>query len=223
MIVGPPGAGKSTYCRALKPFLEEMGRKVTLVNLDPANETAECDIDVRTLVALDEVMERMNLGPNGALLFCMEYLQNNIDWLTTALAARPGHYLLFDMPGQVELFTSHESVRFIVTTLQKMPMQLCVVNLVDSHYCSDASKFIAVALMSLSCMVQLEMPHVNALAKVDLLESMGPVRHPLEFYTDITELPMLADELNRAAPRFTKLNAALCELVEDYGLVKVCV
>ena len=28
--------------------------------------------DIRDLISLDDVMEEMDLGPNGALLYCME-------------------------------------------------------------------------------------------------------------------------------------------------------
>ena len=52
-------------------------------------------------------------------------------------------------------------------------MQLVAVHLVDSHYCSDPGKFISVLLTSLSTMVQVELPHVNILSKVDLMEQYG--------------------------------------------------
>jgi hypothetical protein len=51
--------------------------------------------------------------------------------------------------------------------------QLCAVQLVDSHYCSDASKFISVLVTSLSTMLQLALPHINVLSKIDLVESYG--------------------------------------------------
>ena len=48
--------------------------------------------------------------------------------------------------------------------------QLAAVHLVDSHYCSDPAKFISVLLTSLSTMLQVELPHINVLSKVDLIE-----------------------------------------------------
>eukprot|EP00958_Prasinococcus_capsulatus_P000742 scaffold51_cov401-Prasinococcus_capsulatus_cf.AAC.48 len=45
--------------------------------------------DVRDLVSLQEVMEELGLGPNGGLLYCMEYLEENLDeWLAEALEVR---------------------------------------------------------------------------------------------------------------------------------------
>ena len=53
-----------------------------------------------------------------------------------------------------------------------MPQIVCV-NLVDAHHCSSPPKFISVLLMSLSSMVHLELPHVNILSKVDMIEQYG--------------------------------------------------
>jgi len=51
--------------------------------LDPANEhfKYQCDIDIKNLITLDDAMEEMDLGPNGGLVFCMEYLCENFYWL----------------------------------------------------------------------------------------------------------------------------------------------
>lgn len=35
----------------------------------------------RELIDLASVMEELNLGPNGGLVYCMEYLLDNLDWL----------------------------------------------------------------------------------------------------------------------------------------------
>ena len=54
-----------------------------IINLDPAAEefSYQCDLDIRDLITADDVMEEMKLGPNGALVYCMEYLMDNFDWL----------------------------------------------------------------------------------------------------------------------------------------------
>ena len=50
---------------------------------------------------------------------------------------------------------------------------LCAVHLIDSHYCVDPAKYVAMLLLSLKTMLQLGLPHVNVLSKVDLMESYG--------------------------------------------------
>lgn len=52
-------------------------------------------------------------------------------------------------------------------------MQLTAVHLVDAHLCSDPGKYVSALLLSLSTMLHLELPHVNVLSKIDLIESYG--------------------------------------------------
>lgn len=54
-----------------------------------------------------------------------------------------------------------------------LPSQLTAVHLVDSHYCTDPAKFISVLCTSLATMLHVELPHVNLLSKMDLIEHYG--------------------------------------------------
>ena len=67
LVIGPPGSGKTTYCAGVQQFLELLGRKVAVVNLDPANAALPYPVavDVSDLVALENVQQEMKLGPNG--------------------------------------------------------------------------------------------------------------------------------------------------------------
>lgn len=74
-------------------------------------------------------MDTFSLGPNGAMLYCLEYLEKNFDWLEEELerALKEGGweerrgeaYIAFDTPGQVELSTDHGSLKRIFERLQK--------------------------------------------------------------------------------------------------------
>lgn len=47
-------------------------------------------------------MEELELGPNGGLVYCMEYLLDNLDWLKDELDKfDEDEYIIFDCPGQV--------------------------------------------------------------------------------------------------------------------------
>jgi GTPase SAR1 family protein len=54
----------------------------------------------------------------------MEYLEKNIDWFETELKKLENKYLIFDFPGQVELYTHHNSVKNILQKLQKWDCRL---------------------------------------------------------------------------------------------------
>ena len=58
-------------------------------------------------------MEEFDLGPNGGLVYCMEYLLSNFSWLEDKLKQLGSQYVLFDCPGQV----STPSLHYFITTL----------------------------------------------------------------------------------------------------------
>ncbi|XP_047267081.1 GPN-loop GTPase QQT1 isoform X2 [Capsicum annuum] len=132
------------------------------------------------------------------------------------------HYLLFDFPGQVELFFLHENAKnMIMELIKKLDLRLTAVHLVDAHLCSDPGKYVSALLLSLSTMLHLELPHVNVLSKIDLIESYGKLAFNLDFYTDVQDLSYLQNALSQdpRSAKYRKLTKELCEVIEDYGLV----
>lgn len=107
--------------------MSAIGRKCSVVNLDPANDNTSypCAIDVRNFIRLEEIMEEDRLGPNGAVLYALEELEHNIEWLESGLSELGEDYVLFDCPGQVELYTHHSSLRNIFFRLQKLGYRVC--------------------------------------------------------------------------------------------------
>lgn len=225
LVIGPPGAGKTTYCSKMSDLLKKLGRNVAVVNLDPANDLMSYtpDIDIRKLVNLEDVMVQNKLGPNGALLYCMEYLEKNIDWLLEQLNSDDSTNYIFDLPGQVELYCHHNSLSNIFSKLaSEAKLQLCVVHLIDSHHCSDAGKFIAALMLSLSAMLKIGLPHINLLTKVDLLKKhVDKLDFGIDFYTEVLDLNYLLDCLDedKFMNKYKKLNNALVSIIEDYSLV----
>lgn len=205
-------------------FLKQLNRKVTVVNLDPANENMpyEASIDVMKLITVEEVMDSMNLGPNGALMYCIEFLETNYEWLEQQLKSSEFNYFLFDCPGQVELYTHHQSTRNIFAKLETQGFHLCAVHLVDSHFCSEPHKYISALLLSLSTMLQIGLPHVNVLSKADQLKEFGSkLLFNLDYYTDVLDLKYLLEALDdtERMQKYRKLNHAIVSMIEDYALV----
>ena len=114
--------------------------------------------------------------------------------------------------------------------------KLVAVHLVDAIHCSDPYRYISVLLLSLKAMLQLDLPHINVLSKIDLLKDETNLRisslplfnfnltilaFKLSYYTDVQDLSYLLEQLNEgpSGTRFKALNSAVCELVEDFGLV----
>jgi len=231
LVVGPPGAGKTTYCTGMQQLLTALKRPRTLVNLDPANDDLpyECDIDIRELVNVEDVMTELGLGPNGGLVYAMEYIEVNLDWLIarlrTATKDQAAPYIIFDCPGQVELYTHHDIMTRITQQLVKaLDFRLVSVHLIDSTLCVDAYRYISAVLLSLSAMMQMELPHVNVLTKIDMLmDHTDDLPFKLDYYAGVYDLSHLLRTLqtNRhpMSQKFKQLNALMAGMIEDYGLV----
>nr|CAB3498444.1 unnamed protein product [Digitaria exilis] len=122
---------------------------------------------------------------------------------------------LVDGAGQIELFTHVPVLRNFVEHLKRKNFNICAVYLLDSQFVSDVTKYISGCMASLSAMIQLELPHINILSKMDLVSNKKDV----EEYLD-PNAQVLLSQLNRQmAPRFGKLNKCLAELVDDYSMV----
>jgi len=224
IVIGPPGSGKTTYVGAMSELLRSLGRKVAIVNLDPANEnmTYTADVDISDLVTVEEVMDQMKLGPNGGLMYAMQFVRTNLDWLDVKLGSVDlDSYLIIDCPGQVELYTADDNMKQIIDHLSSSDLRLTCVNLVDSHHCSDPGKFVSVCLTSLTSMLQIALPHVNLLSKVDLVEKYGKLQFNLDYYTDVLDLEYLTDTFpdDNFTKKYKLLNEALTGLISDYSLV----
>ncbi|KAF2226928.1 hypothetical protein BDZ85DRAFT_316374 [Elsinoe ampelina] len=251
LVIGPPGSGKSTYCDGVQQFFNAIERKCSVVNLDPANDRTSypCALDIRDLVPLEDVMEQEHLGPNGGVLYALEELEHNFEWMEEALDTMKEDYLIIDCPGQVELFTHHSSLPTIFHKLEKLGYRLIIIQLLDSHTLTRPTLYISSLLLSLRSMLNLPYPCINILSKIDNLSTLSPLPFNLDFYTEVQDLHYLlphleAEQAGISLPtlssdptvdpasvletirardggdnKWTRLNEALIQLIEDFGLV----
>lgn len=171
LVIGPSGSGKSTYCHVVQEMAETLRRNVFVVNLDPAAEYLPYQplLDIRELITLDDVMEEYKLGPNGGLVYCMEYLVENIQWLQEQLGTiAPNDYLLFDCPGQLELYSHLDVMASLGRRLVQEGFSLVSVCLLDCTFVTDQMKYISGCLAALSFVVSLGLPSLTLLSKCDL-------------------------------------------------------
>ncbi|KAI5868398.1 hypothetical protein GGS23DRAFT_602190 [Durotheca rogersii] len=227
LVLGSPGSGKSTYCDGMHQFMGAIGRECSVVNLDPANDKTNypCALDIRDLITLEEIMSDDHLGPNGGVLYAFEELEHNMEWLENGLKELGESYVLFDCPGQVELYTHHNSLRNIFFKLQKLGFRLVAVHLSDSFCLTQPSLYISNLLLTLRAMLQMDLPHINVLTKIDKVSSYDPLPFNLDFYTEVQDLSYLMSYLEEEAPamrsdKFSRLNQAVADMVESFGLVR---
>ncbi|RXG67915.1 GPN-loop GTPase 3, partial [Armadillidium vulgare] len=109
----------------------------SVINLDPAAEQFQYKAlaDMRDLVQVSDVMEAedLNYGPNGGLVFCMEYLMEveGIEWLQEQLGDEDDDYILFDCPGQIELYTHMDIMKRFAKQLEEWNFRLPQINVLS--------------------------------------------------------------------------------------------
>ncbi|KJZ78437.1 GPN-loop GTPase 3-like protein [Hirsutella minnesotensis 3608] len=211
MIMGPAGAGKSTFCAALITHLNLNRRSAFYVNLDPAAESFEHqpDLDIKELISLKDAMEEVGLGPNGGLIYCFEFLMENLDWLTEALDSLTEDYLIiFDMPGQIELYTHIPILPTLMKFLSQpgsLDIRMAAIYLLEATFVVDRAKFFAGTLSAMSAMLMLEVPHINVLSKMDLVKGQVKKKDLKRFLTP--DVGLLDDDPADHARRLTEADA----------------
>ncbi|KAF2687963.1 hypothetical protein K458DRAFT_295083 [Lentithecium fluviatile CBS 122367] len=244
LVMGPAGAGKSTFCASLIQHLQTNKRPCFYVNLDPAAEdfAFEPDLDIKDLISLEDVMEEMSLGPNGGLIYCFEFLMENLDFLTDPLEEVTDEYLIvFDMPGQIELYTHVPILPGLVRTLMRgsLNINMCAAYLLEATFIIDRPKFFSGTLSAMSAMMMLEMPHVNILSKMDLIKGQVAKRD-LKRFVDPDPNLLEDDPARKTQPEneerkgyqdpgltkevmsgssFDRLNRAVAQLIDDFSMV----
>ena len=214
------------------------------MNLDPAAEefAFEPDLDIKDLISLEDVMEEMGLGPNGGLIYCFEFLMENLDFLTDPLEEVTEDYLIvFDMPGQIELYTHVPILPNLVKVLMQgsLNIRMCAAYLLEATFVIDRPKFFAGTLSAMSAMMMLEMPHINILSKMDLVKGQVAKRDLKRFVDVDAELidddparkttneqditkerrdPATTESL-MSGSAFHKLNKAVAELIDGFSMV----
>ena len=117
-------------------------------------------------------------------------------------------------------------MRQIVEQLKQWNFNICGVFLLDSQFLIDTAKFFSGIMTALSTMVTLELPHINVLSKIDLLDKQA--KKELDKYKEMfysvsvdglcryldPETSVLLNELSQTTnKKYHKLNKAICSLV----------
>lgn len=203
-----------------------------MVNLDPAAENFEYTplVDIRELIQLEDAMMDADLhyGPNGGLIFCLEYLIENQDWLKEQLCGSDeevdgdpdNDYILFDLPGQIELYTHLQVGKQLVELLTSWNFRVCSVFMIDSQFMVDGAKFLSGTMAALSVMANIELPHINILSKMDLLSKVS--RDKMDKYLEPDAHALLGELDNESAwgRKHKRLSEAIGTLIEDFSLVR---
>lgn len=125
----------------------------------------------------------------------------------------------------------------IISVFQNANYKPCALYLLESLFLQDITKYFAGVLTATSAMLQLAIPHLNIISKMDLIEAskvngsnegdgedededdMDDETHELYryFYPDPS---LLSEQLSMTTrPKFYELNNALVQLIDEYDMV----
>ncbi|OEL13289.1 GPN-loop GTPase 3 [Dichanthelium oligosanthes] len=201
LVIGPAGSGKVRAPDSPPVYFLRFSSLMRGCRVVYAVQSTYCSSLYDHCQTVGRTIHIVNLDPAA------EHFNYPVDMVNKFLR------LIF--PGQIELFTHVPVLRNFVEHLKRKNFSVCAVYLLDSQFVSDVTKYISGCMASLSAMIQLELPHINILSKMDLISNKKDV----EEYLD-PNAQVLLSQLNRQmAPRFGKLNKCLAELVDDYSMV----
>jgi len=163
-VLGPAGCGKSSFVKAFSEYLREMDLDVKCVNLDPATDPIfDASVDIRNFVKTEEIMEKFKLGINGALIKSMEESLKHIENLNLS-----GDYILYDTPGQMEIFVYSQSG---VKIVEKLSNQTTLgLFLIDSALIADAENFLSAIMQNAIVSLRLSIPTATIITKSDIVD-----------------------------------------------------
>jgi GTPase SAR1 family protein len=169
-IIGMAGSGKSLLTGVFQEWLRFKDQDVLSLNLDPGvlKLPYNPDIDVREYINIEELMEKYELGPNGALILASDLLADHIEEVQSAIEEHNPDILLVDTPGQIELFAFRESGPFITKTISQEAK--AIVYLLDAPFCKNPLNYVSNMFMAAAVYNRLLQPQIYALSKIDLIQ-----------------------------------------------------
>ncbi len=168
-IIGTAGSGKSLFTAAFSEWLKMSKQDVAVVNLDPGalKLPYSPDVDVRNYVDVGNLMEKYELGPNGAVILAADLIADEIENVTRDVESTNADLILVDTPGQMEVFAFRASGPYIVNELTKEPKAL--IYLFDSVFSNNPLNYVSNMFLSAAVYNRFFQPQVHLLTKTDLL------------------------------------------------------
>lgn len=184
IVLGMAGSGKSSFVQRLSAYLHEKKATPYLINLDPAVNTVPypANIDIRDTVKYKEVMKEYGLGPNGAIMTCLNLLCTRFDQVLNLLAKRSDvcSHCVIDTPGQIEAFTWSASGSIITDSLASAHPTM-IAYIVDSVRASNPTNFMSNMLYACSILYRTKLPFIVVLNKSDIIRPTFAVKWMKDF------------------------------------------
>jgi len=170
-FVGMAGSGKTSLIYRLSKKFSYLQKNHYIINLDPASLVTpySSNIDIRDTVNYRRVMEEYGLGPNGAIITCLNLFVTRFHQIKTLLEIKKSHinYILIDTPGQIEIFMWSASGSIICEAFSSsFPTML--VYTIDLLKSAHPLTFMSNILYSCSILYKTRLISLLAINKIDI-------------------------------------------------------
>ncbi|XP_029823069.1 GPN-loop GTPase 1 [Ixodes scapularis] len=173
IVLGMAGSGKTTWVQRITAHLHAIKKPPYVVNLDPACSEVPypANVDIRDTVKYKEVMKQYGLGPNGGIITSLNLFSTRFDQVMNLIRKRKSEleYVIFDTPGQIEVFTWSASGSIITETLAS-EFPTVVVYVMDTVRSVSPVTFMSNMLYACSILYKTKLPFVIAMNKVDVVD-----------------------------------------------------
>jgi GTPase SAR1 family protein len=168
-IIGTAGSGKSLLTAAYMEWLKLQKQDIATINLDPGvlKLPYTPDIDIRDIIRIEDIMDKYELGPNGALIMAADLIADQIETIAKDADDLNPDVLIVDTPGQMELFAFRASGPFIATELTKQPKT--ILYLFDFIFSLNPLNYVSNLFLSAAVYSRFLIPQISILSKTDLL------------------------------------------------------
>uniref|UniRef100_A0A7E4VFK8 GPN-loop GTPase n=1 Tax=Panagrellus redivivus TaxID=6233 RepID=A0A7E4VFK8_PANRE len=173
LVLGMAGSGKSSFVQALTSHLHKKRNFPYVINLDPAVRKVifPANIDIRDTVDYKKVMKDYELGPNGAIMTCLNLCCTRLQEMLGLVSARSSQFpvCLVDAPGQIEAFTWSASGSIITDSFASM-FPTVIAYVVDSARSTNPTTFMSNMLYACSILYRMKLPFFLVLNKSDIVD-----------------------------------------------------
>ncbi|MEM2083926.1 MAG: ATP/GTP-binding protein [Nitrososphaerota archaeon] len=172
LIIGPAGAGKTILSKKLAEWMiKNMYLNVGIVNLDPGIENLpyEASFDIRKYFTIKNIMNELNLGPNGAFIEAANRIAKIASKIVKEIANLNHEYIIVDTPGQMEIFVFRNFGPVISKEFIKYgPTE--AIFLIDPETAETISDIVVFLGLSIATKLRLGIPVIPILNKIDKID-----------------------------------------------------